>query len=94
MVAYRVEPLLVVLSQIWRKRKLTSAPASVGLPLKRHNLQTKRTSIVVMVAGAVVVVGTAAGVFLLLGKEQLAKPFPPSLWSIPPSSRSSVIATS
>ena len=65
----------------------TSAPASVGLPLKRHNLlQTKSTIAVVMVAAAVVVVGIAAGRFLLLGKQQLAKPFPPSLWSVPPSS--------
>ena len=66
----------------------TSAPASVGLPLKRHNLlQTKSTIAVVMVAAAVVVVGIAAGRFLLLRQEQLAKPFPPNLWSVPHSSR-------
>ena len=42
----------------------TSAPASVGLPLKRHNLlQTKSTIAVVTVAAAVVVVGIAAGRF-------------------------------
>ena len=46
----------------------------------------KNADVTTMVAAAIVVVGIAAGRFLLLGKEQLAKPFPPSLWSVPPSS--------
>ena len=66
---------------------------SVGLPLKHHHLQTKSTRVVIMVAAAVVVVGIADGRFLLLGKEQLAKPSPPNLWAVLSSSRKSAIAT-
>ena len=88
----RVEPLPVVPLLPWTKRRNTSAPASVSLPLKRH-LQKKSASVVAMVP-AVVVVGIAAGRSLLLGKEQLAKPFPLNLWPVPPSSRQSTIVTS
>ena len=77
--------LLVEPQPIWRKKKSTLAPASES-PLQRHQPQMKSTDVTIMVGVTIVVVGIAAGRFLLLGKEQLAKPFPTSLWSVPRSS--------
>ena len=74
----RVEPLLVEPALLWSKKRSTSAPAS---ELQRHQPQMKSADVTTMVAAAIVVVGIA-GRCLLLGKEQLAKPFPPSLWSV------------
>ena len=79
-----MEPLLVEPPLLWRKKRSTSAPASES-PLQRRQPLMKSADVTTMVAAAIVVVGIA-GRCLLLGKEQLAKPFPPKLWSVSPSS--------
>ena len=81
----RVEPLLVELPQTWRRKKRSTSAPVTGSPLRRRHQPLKSADVTTMVA-VVVIVGIAAGGFLLLGKEQLAKPLPPSLWSVPPSS--------